>query len=79
MPLLPQQLVVALSRGSADGSGKSAFIWPADAAAAYEATAPARRPRGFAFWNIAEEGTTANGTDTALSFAPELNSFLHVR
>ena len=75
----PWQLVVGLSRGSADGSGKSAFFWPSDVGKAYEATAEGERPRGFAFWNIAEEGSGANGTSVPLSFAPSLNAFLHTR
>lgn len=79
VPLAPANLVVGLSRGSADGSGKSAFFRPVDAGAAYEATAASRRPRGFAFWNIAGEGEGANGTAAPLSFAPALNAFLHVR
>mmetsp|Transcript_29264 Transcript_29264/g.59860 ORF Transcript_29264/g.59860 Transcript_29264/m.59860 type:complete len:366 (-) Transcript_29264:141-1238(-) len=73
----PKTLVVGLSRG--DSQGKSAFFWPKDCGAAYMATAPDRRPRGFAFWNIASEGSGANGTNTALSFAPSLNEFLLVR
>jgi hypothetical protein len=73
----PSQLVVGLSRG--DEAGKSAFIWPEDAAAAWGRTDPHMRPRGFAFWNIAMEGQTANGTENSLAFAPGLNAFLHVR
>lgn len=77
VPLLPEQVVIALSRG--DAAGKSCFIWPEDCGIAYLATIPSERPRGFAFWNIAEEGNTANGTDTTLSFAPSLDKFLHTR
>jgi hypothetical protein len=73
----PSKLVVGFSRG--DSQGKSAFIWPEDAGIAYESTLPIKRPRGFAFWNIAEEGSTANGTNVTLAFAPTLNSFLHIR
>ena len=73
------KLVVALSRGSSSGSGKSAFFWPSDAAAAYRAAPPAERPRGYAFWNIPSEGNTVNGTNATLAFAPELNAFLGVR
>jgi len=73
----PSALIVGLSRG--DAGGKSAFFWPADCGAAYEATLPPGRPRGFGFWNIASEGGTVNGTNATLAFAPTLNEFLHVR
>ena len=46
---------------------------------AWAAAAPADRPRGYAFWNIPNEGQTVNGTNETLSFAPTLNAFLHVR
>ena len=75
----PEQLVLALSRGSGDGSGKSAFVWPEDAGRAYSSAPPSERPRGYAFWNIASEGGTANGTNATLAFSPELNRFLHAR
>ena len=73
----PTQLVVGLSSGDKDG--KSAFFWPSACAAAYAAAPPSERPRGYAFWNINLEGTNANGTTAKLSFAPELDAFLHVR
>lgn len=71
------QLVIGLSRGGSDG--KSAFFWPRDCGDAWAAAAPADRPRGYAFWNIPNEGQTVNGTNETLSFAPTLNAFLHVR
>jgi hypothetical protein len=77
MAVDPSQLVVGFSRG--DAAGKSAFISPEDAATAWVQTAPHLRPRGFAFWNIAMEGSTANGTEASLAFAPGLNAFLHTR
>ena len=75
----PEQLVLALSRGSGDGSGKSAFVWPEDAGIADASAPPSERFRGCAFWNIASEGGAANGTNTTLAFSPELNRFLHTR
>lgn len=71
------QLVVGLSRGSADG--KSAFFWPKDCGVAWSRADPAARPRGYAFWNIPDEGATVNGTNATLAFAPALNAFLQVR
>jgi hypothetical protein len=68
---------VGFSRG--DSQGKSAFIWPEDVGIAYENTLVKNQPRGFAFWNIAEEGGGANGTNTTLTFAPSFNEFLYIR
>mmetsp|Transcript_95756 Transcript_95756/g.298197 ORF Transcript_95756/g.298197 Transcript_95756/m.298197 type:complete len:376 (+) Transcript_95756:94-1221(+) len=75
----PDQLVVGLSFGSADGSGKSAFFSPRSCGQAYAALGLPQRPRGFGFWNIRMEGSAANGTSTRVTFATELNSFLRVR
>lgn len=75
--LEPRQLVIALSFGSI--AGKSVFFWPEEAGAAYLAARPDQRPRGYAFWNIHLDGTSANGTNRSVDFATGLNAFLHVR
>ena len=78
----PSQLILGLSRGGADG--KSAFFWPSEVRAAFAAATSRERPRGVAFWNIAEEGGGANRTATPLcegshSFAHCLDDFLKTR
>lgn len=74
-----QQLVVGLSFGAEDGSGKSAFFWPSAAGRAYMAAAPELRPRGYAFWNLQLDGGAANGTGATVDFARGLNAFLRTR
>ena len=64
------------------GPPKSAFFWPQELGRAYEAAPMEERPRGYAFWLIALEDTMAPRGPNAtrrLSFAKELNDFLHVR
>lgn len=73
------KLVIGFSFGSSDGSGKMAFFWPESAGAARAAGGASFRPRGYAYWDIQEEGTAANGTETVLYMAAGLNKFLHVR
>lgn len=73
----PQQLLLGLSFGSADG--KMAFLWPEEVGKFWTATEPSTRPRGFAYWNLDLDGSPANGTSTALDMAAGLNRFLKVR
>jgi len=75
------QLVIALSFGSSDGSGKSVAFLPDSVGMAYSRASPATRPRGYGFWNIALDyaGGPFNGTGRKVSLAAGINGFLHVR
>ena len=75
----PSRLVVGLSFGSGDRSGKSVFIRPAAVGRAFAALPEALRPRGAMFWNMQLEGSKSNGTEERTSFAKGLNAFLRTR
>jgi chitinase len=77
---IPQtQLVIGLGNGWVDGN-KSLLVWPEQAEAAYEALkAKDSAPRGFMFWDIADEGRVVSGTDREMWMAAGLNKFLHTR
>ena len=72
---------IGLANGWADGV-KSLRVWPEEAAAAYAALgalSPSLQPRGFMFWDIADEGMVPQGTDKEMWMAQGLNEFLHTR
>lgn len=75
------QLVIGLANAWAGPEeNRTIFIYPADAAQAYARLAPAHRaPRGFAFWDIGDEGRRIAGTNETLFLAKALNEFLHTR
>ena len=73
------RLIAGLSFAPGGSAGRSAFFWPDQIRQAYQAAEPLWRPRGYAFWNIALEGSKVNGTNGSVEFASSLNSFLHVR
>lgn len=77
----PAQLVLGFSFGSAPPAlGKSVFVRPAAAAAAWGALAPAERPRGMMFWNLHLDGVVqANGSNRTYDLAAGFNAFMHVR
>jgi chitinase len=75
----PTQLVIGLANGWADGA-KSLLVWPEEVGAAYEHLSQSNlQPRGFMFWDIADEGRVVTGTDRELWMASGLNEFLHTR
>jgi hypothetical protein len=75
----PTQLVIGLANGWADGT-KSLLVWPEEAGVAYEHLKQFNlQPRGFMFWDIADEGRVVSGTTRELWMASGLNEFLHVR
>ena len=74
------QLVVGLANGWA-GDGKFLLIYPAQAGAAYDALlAAGKAPRGFAFWNILDEGRASpQRPEEPVWMAAGLNKFLRIR
>lgn len=57
------QLVIGLANGWADGS-KSLLVWPDEAEVAYNTLKNNNlQPRGFMFWDIADEGRVVTGTN----------------
>jgi len=74
----PSRLLIGLSFGGG-GGGRSACFWPESIRIAFETAEPSQRPRGYAFWNIGQDGRKMNGTNRSVSLARSLNSFLHVR
>jgi hypothetical protein len=82
----PERLALGLANGWAGtraAGGKSLLVWPDECEAAWETMGPARRPRGFMFWDIADEGGTPHGAtgtrDKPLFMARELGAFMHTR
>ena len=75
------QLVLGFSFGSGPPDlGKSLFVRPEAAAAAWGALAPAERPRGMMFWNLGLDGVAlVNGTNRTCGLAAGFNAFMHVR
>lgn len=73
------QLVIGLANGWADGS-KTLLVWPEEAGIAYEYLSQFNlQPRGFMFWDIADEGRVVTGTNRELWMASGLNAFMHIR
>lgn len=77
--LEPSRFIAALSFAPGSSAGRSAFFWPDQVQRAYQEADPSKRPRGYAFWNIAMDGSKVNDTSQKVHFARSLNSFLHVR
>jgi len=77
--LEPSRFIAALSFAPGSSAGRSAFFWPEQVQTAYQEADPSSRPRGYAFWNIAMDGSKVNDTSRRVDFARSLNSFLHVR
>ena len=80
LSLPASQLVIGLANGWA-GDNKFLLIYPAQAGAAYDALQAAGKvPRGFAFWNILDEGRASpQRPEEPVWMAAGLNKFLHVR
>lgn len=80
MQMQPQHLVIGLANGWA-GDGKFPLVFPDEVGVAYnELLAEDLAPRGFAFWNILDEGrVTARRPHEPLYMAAGLNSFLRIR
>jgi hypothetical protein len=75
----PTQLVIGFANGWADGT-KSLLVWPEEVGVAYDHLSQlSLQPRGFMFWDIADEGRVVTGTDRELWMASGLNEFLHTR
>lgn len=76
----PERLVIGLANGWA-GDGKFLLIYPAQVAAAYRQLQAERlTPRGFAFWNILDEGKASPQRPAEPVFlAHGLNTFMHIR
>jgi chitinase len=76
------QLVIGLANGWADNS-KFLLVWPESLASGYEALRQqGQQPRGFMFWDIADEGLTAvdsAGVERPFWMARGLNSLMHTR
>jgi hypothetical protein len=70
-----------LANGWADGT-KTLRVWPEEAGAAFAALgalSSSLLPRGFMFWDIADEGMVPPGSEREMWMARGLNSFLHTR
>ena len=74
------KLVIGLANGWA-GDGKFLLIYPKIIGAAYEELEKmGKSPRGFAFWNILDEGAISQENSTVpIWMAAGLNSFLRTR
>ena len=59
------------------GDGKFLYLDPSEVRAAYASAK--RKNRGFAFWNIKDEGLTPRGNTAPCRMAAGLNSFLNIR
>lgn len=70
------QLVVGLANGwAAPPPNKFLLLWPEDIGSAYRALRErSDEPRGFMFWNIADEGEVVLGTERELWLTRELRS-----
>ena len=71
-----EQLVVGLANGwAAPPPFKFLLLWPEDVGTAYRALREqGDEPRGFMFWNIADEGEVVPGTERELWLTRELYS-----
>lgn len=69
------RLVIGLANGWTATGRMALFIDPSALGAAWRATQPSLRPRGFMFWDIGDEGRG----DPPLRLARGLNAFLHTR
>lgn len=77
--LSQSQLVIGLANGWADGS-KSLLVWPEQVEIAYEKLkSKGTAPRGFMFWDIADEGRVVSGTNREMWMASGLNKFMKTR
>jgi len=78
-----EQLVIGLANGwTGPPPDKFLLVWPEDCGEAYRALrATDSAPRGFMFWNVADEGKVVERTDPprTLWLARELATFLHPR
>jgi hypothetical protein len=73
------QAVIGLANGWADGS-RAILMMPEEVGAAWAAlSARGSEPRGFAFWDIGDEGVVPSGGSAPLFLAAGLNAFLKVR
>ncbi len=73
------QVVIGLANGWTDGS-RAILIAPDLVGKSYtELKAIGREPRGYAFWDIGDEGVTPAGWTSPLYLAKGLNDFLHIR
>eukprot|EP01006_Ploeotia_vitrea_P048566 TRINITY_DN67251_c10_g3_i1.p1 TRINITY_DN67251_c10_g3~~TRINITY_DN67251_c10_g3_i1.p1 ORF type:complete len:383 (-),score=17.69 TRINITY_DN67251_c10_g3_i1:407-1555(-) len=73
------QVVLGLANGWTGPDRKALLLWPKDLKEAYESLADKEKPRGFAFWDIGDEGRVPQGTSQPLWLASSLNKFLHIR
>jgi hypothetical protein len=76
----PTRLLVGLANGwthDAPPIDKFLLLWPSQIEEAFLAMPEDKRPRGFMFWDIADEGNEIDGK--TLYMAEGLNSFLHTR
>jgi chitinase len=76
----PERLVVGLANGWA-GDGKFLLIYPDEVAMAYSQLASmSLQPRGFGFWDIADEGKESQQQPgVPVWLASGLNEFMHIR
>lgn len=74
------QVVIGLANAWTDGS-RAILIMPDQVETAYtRLQAKGQAPRGFAFWDIGDEGAVVPGTSgPALYLASGLNAFMHTR
>jgi hypothetical protein len=76
----PTRLLIGLANGwthDAPPIDKFLLLWPSQIEEAYLALPEEKRPRGFMFWDIADEGNEIEGK--TLYMAEGLNNFLHTR
>lgn len=74
------RLVLGLANGWTAPGRRALYLAPSTLATSWHAAPPAARPRGFMFWDIADEGRPPRpGLDPPLYLAKELNRFLETR
>jgi hypothetical protein len=75
----PTQLVIGLANGwAASSDGKFLYVTTNELREAYHRmTVLGIAPKGFMYWDIADDGIEVNGT--AVFMSRELNSFMNIR
>lgn len=73
------QVVIGLANGWSDGT-RALLVDPTLVGKGYDSLKTVgKAPRGFAFWDIGDEGETPAGWSAPLYLAKGINAFLHIR
>jgi hypothetical protein len=73
------QVVIGLANGWADPT-RVLLVEPSEVGKSYNALkAAGKAPRGYAYWDVGDEGITPTGWTSPLFMAEGLNEFLHIR